>query len=127
MFGGPGHETACNRIGVRVPVTGPVGEQMPNSNQHFASDSDDGFVFAQPDGESIKYVTPVGRVCDRQPGGLNQRRAQFAAAWFGDGASALGLSRVMHTRPQPTVAHQLFSRREAVNVANRTQDGHRTE
>jgi hypothetical protein len=72
MLRRPGHQGTGSSDRIAMSVCFMLGQDMPNSHQHFAGDGNDSFILAQALGERLKNRTPIGRKTNSDLGGSNQ-------------------------------------------------------
>ena len=128
---GPHHELGGDffRVGMAVspwsfgPRTKgfPFGEDMPDGDQEFTSNGDDGLLLADAGGQLVKLSLPILGGADGGPGGFDHDPAQVTAALLGDAPTAFGLARVVDARPQAGIADELLVAGEARDGADGAQ------
>ena len=121
---GPEHEFAGDLIGVGTAIGFGGGEDVPDDDEQFTGDSDDGLFFADTVRETLKGFFPIGIEANGGPGGLNQNGAEIAASLFGDASTPVGLAGGINSCAKAGVSDQFFGGRKASDVANSAQDGH---
>ena len=57
MMGNPVHQLARNGLCLSIRIGFLLGQDMPNRDQQFASDGDNGFLFADPPGQALKLAS----------------------------------------------------------------------
>jgi hypothetical protein len=65
VIGGPLDKSAFDLGGVRVAVRDPMGQDVPDDDQDFASNDGDGLLSAFVRGQTAETVTPVREVACR--------------------------------------------------------------
>ena len=95
-----------------------IGQHMPNDYQQLPRDSYDRFLTTDSHGQGVEGLLPRGRMFNGHPRGFDHHRADLASALLGDPPGVVRLARSVHTRPQTTIAHQLFRTRETLDFAD---------
>jgi len=121
---GPGHELGGDFARVGVAVGFPLGEEVPEGDEEFAGDGDDGLLLADAEGELVKNTLPIDRIADGGPGGFDESGAEVAAALFGDAAAFESFAGVMDSAAEAGIADELFVLGEAVDDADGAENGH---
>lgn len=57
LMGTPVHQLARNGLYLSIRIGFLLGQDMPNRDQQFASDGDNGFLFADPPGQALKVAS----------------------------------------------------------------------
>lgn len=100
---------------------------MPDGHEQFPRNGHNRLLFANACGQPLKLGLPVGVMFDGNPGCLNHDATQITAPLFGDTTASTGFPRLVDTGSQASIAHQMFGRGEAADLANSGQDTHGRE
>lgn len=123
----PNEHLVGDGFGVGAAIGLALGEDMPGRDEQPASDGDDGLIGMLVLRQALVHGIPKGIGADSGPGRLTENPAKILAALFGDGFLLVFLSACMDTGPKTGIADQFFGMREARDVANGSQDGHRSQ
>ena len=104
-------------IGMAIRFT--MGENVPDGNQHFAGDSNDGFVGVFGLLEMLVLSFSVGITTNGGPSSFDQSPTEFFAAFFGDGFILVLLSAVVDTGTETGIADQFLGAIETGDITNR--------
>ena len=121
---GPGHEFESDHIGVCLAICHPFGHDVPNDHQQFASDGDNGLTGLHATGQLLELLFPMGMRTDGDPGRFDQGPAQFSPTLLGDMTGMMGLTAIVDTAAQASIANQFLGLREAGDIADRRENGH---
>ena len=121
---GPKHKLESDHLVLGVAISDAFGENVPDGDEKFAGNGDDGDVGVLVAGETLEEMFPVGRFLDGNPSGLDEDTAEFATATLGDTFATVGLAAGVDTGTEASVANELFGGREAGDVADGGEDSH---
>ena len=99
-------------------VNALFGQDVPDDDQEFASDGDDGFVPTDAHSKLIKLFAPLRIVADGSPSGFDESVTEFLATLFGDAPGAIGLTGSVNASAKSSIANEFLGRGEAVDVAD---------
>ena len=121
---GPGHELGGDfaRVGVAVGLF--LGQDVPDGDEEFAGDGDDGLLPADAESELVKNTFPIDRIADGGPGGFDESGAEVTSALFGDTAAFVGLAGIMDSASEAGVADDFLVLGEAIDSADGAENGH---
>ena len=69
---GPIHQVFSDRFWISVAIRHVTGEDMPDDDQQFSGDGDDGFFGSFLSFKALELLLPVGVIFDRNPGRFDQ-------------------------------------------------------
>jgi hypothetical protein len=96
LMGNPVQQLARNGLCLSMGIGFLFGQDMPHSDQQFASDGDNRLLFADPPAQAFKLGLSMGMVLHRDPGSFDHHTTQITSAFFGDMFPLMGFPRVMH-------------------------------
>ena len=99
-----------------------LGEDKPDHDQQFTSNSNHRFRASQLRFQKFKFSFPMRVVLEGAVGRPHHGRAQVSAATFCDPSGCIKFPGVMHTRTQANVSNQFARFWKTVNCANRPND-----
>ena len=110
---------------IEVAIRFTMGEHMPNGDQQFTGDSDDGLVGVLTAFlEMFVLSFPVRIAADGAPGGFDESPSEFLTAGFCDTFFLMFQATVMNTSTETSITDQVLSVHEASDVADGRKHGH---
>ena len=118
----PGEEVADKTFRICLPVDPSFGQDVPNDDEEFAGDGDNGFATTDAIGEAFKRFIPGGVKANGNPSSFDEGVTKFLAALFGDPAGAIALPGSVNPGAEAGIADQFFGGGEAGDIADGTED-----
>ena len=118
------HQLGGHHDRVGMAIGGAFGEHVPNGDQQFAGDSDDGNAFRLTPTQAPKLLLPMRMGGDGAPCRFNQHAAPIPPPLLGERALAVACTAGVDVGTQPGIADQAAGRGKTADVADGGQHGH---
>ena len=119
-------ESPCDLSHIGMSISFLLHQHMPNRNKQLACDRHNRLVAADPGCKPIEFRLPMRVGPNRDLRRVDQGGAQILASSLGDSPSGACISRIMDPRTETCIAHQVPGFGEALDCADGSQDGERS-